>query len=69
VAGLMHLSVACDPGKIAVISCDTPLQAGSPATARFILNPFPSGGLTRLFSTPPKGARVRRLHAMHGTPH
>lgn len=60
------LSLAAALRKIEVISRNTPLQAGSPATAHlFILNPFAGSGLLRLFSTHPSTeARIRRLHAL-----
>ena len=64
------LSLAAALRKIEVISRDTPLLAGSPATAHlFILNPFTGGGLMRLFSTHPSTeARIQRLHALQGSP-
>ena len=64
------LSLAAALRKIEAISRDTPLQAGSPATAHlFILNPFAGGGLMRLFSTHPSTeARIERLHALQNTP-
>lgn len=64
------LGLAAALRKIEVISRDTPLLAGSPATAHlFILNPFASGGLMRLFRTHPSTAeRIQRLGALqqHG---
>ena len=60
------LSLAAALRKIEAISRDTPLLAGSPATAHlFILNPFTGGGLMRLFNThPPTAERVRRLQTL-----
>jgi heat shock protein HtpX len=60
------LSLASALRKIEVISRDTPLLTGSPATAHlFILNPFADGGLMRLFSTHPSTeARIQRLRAL-----
>lgn len=60
------LSLAAALRKIEAISRDTPLQAGSPATAHlFILNPFPGGGLMRLFNThPPTAERIQRLQTI-----
>jgi heat shock protein HtpX len=45
-----------------------PMHAGSPATAHlFIVNPFTSGGLSKLFSTHPSTQeRIERLQAMAG---
>jgi heat shock protein HtpX len=52
--------------KIEAMNRETPMAAGSPATAHlFILNPFSGGGLMRLFSThPPTEARIERLEAL-----
>jgi heat shock protein HtpX len=60
------LSLAAALRKIEAISRNTPLQAGSPATAHlFILNPFTSGGLMRLFSTHPSTeVRIQRLRTL-----
>ena len=51
--------------KIEAISKDTPIQAGSPATAHlFIINPFSGGGLASLFRTHPSTEeRIRRLQS------
>jgi len=52
--------------KIEAMNHETPIAAGSPATAHlFILNPFSGGGLMRLFSThPPTEARIKRLETL-----
>ncbi|TKB75122.1 MAG: zinc metalloprotease HtpX [Nitrospira sp.] len=60
------LALATALRKIAAWSEQTPMTAGSPATAHlFIINPFTGGGLLRLFSThPPTEARIERLETM-----
>jgi heat shock protein HtpX len=60
------LGLASALRKIEVISRDTPIQAGSPATAHlFIINPFSGGGLVRLFSTHPStDLRIQRLESL-----
>jgi heat shock protein HtpX len=65
------LSLAAALRKIEVISRETPLQAGSPATAHlFILNPFASGGLMGLFNTHPSTAeRIQRLQTLANDDH
>lgn len=54
-------------GKLETGVQRVPMDA-SPATAHlFILNPFPGGGIARLFSThPPTEERIARLQAMKG---
>jgi heat shock protein HtpX len=60
------LGLASALRKIEVISQNTPIQSGSPATAHlFIINPFSGGGLARLFSTHPSTeARIQRLQSL-----
>jgi heat shock protein HtpX len=60
------LGLASALRKIEVISQNTPIQSGSPATAHlFIINPFSGGGLVRLFSTHPSTeARIQRLQSL-----
>ncbi len=52
--------------KLHEAAARTPLSVGTPATASlFIINPFSSGGLTRMFSThPPVEERIRRLELL-----
>ena len=52
--------------RIEVISRDTPIQAGSPATAHlFIINPLANGGLVSLFNTHPRTEdRIQRLESL-----
>jgi heat shock protein HtpX len=62
------LGLASALRKIEAISRNTPIEAGSPATAHlFIVNPFSGGVLVRLFSTHPSTeARIQRLQAISG---
>ncbi len=62
------LALASALRKIEGVSARVPMHAGSPQTAHlFIMNPFSSGGIAKLFSThPATDDRVQRLEAMAG---